>query len=1088
MNRIYLNALKISCLLLWSISAKAVVDPPFNPPTGSNAAGGSALIEFDWQKNWGSIHMNSYADGLRDPGSPVNNNGQVPCASGGFCADMKRPASDGLGATNMPGHSGQIANGIKYDIKNSVLNCMSKLLPNWAYNHAPGYGRGYVCGVNGVPQMGPQNISSDYTASVRWMSYAPLWDRRSNDERTETSGGPGCQQQISNYCGNPLNGTDIRDVHACVKQSQAPEVGGLHPTTHVFSPEEVADLGGRGAIMPSKYYYFDKIIQKGNWVRNALSLPSDGVYSDESSHSAVCVSDNTSYGNIQHADKNKTTCQNDNDPDTLLSSCDGNSNPVDAQKCSCKTQSVTITQVSNPCTKYDYREVTQHRPGFSTDLNDKLPTAPIIATVDTNNAQLARIKSRYFSNVEPTNNNFNKFVIMDPSEFFDMKMYVSGGKYDSGYNQFSAPGVPATVDSCPVLGLNNGYGGICDPEPESATHSNAGCNLAIYGVGPETTFSDALGNSFNYNNYPVKWSGYVKKWAVISRAQYAQNIEKRIKQGRNIYLSANPKLGETNDNPILMLTRAKDYCDNVERSSNPEATDAAGTPLPPDMECIQYLQLQETSGVKISSAGYLFMNLYSPEEIHTISAPVGYTMMYTHERNPDTGAVIKDKPIPGTGSNKYVAGTMTGTGTIFASFKDAANPKTIFQVRGSGNKIVNIPAVRNLDYLKPLALHPITKRQIAGKVYSTHKTATGAQQLTPGEYLDPSTAAGQARGAGLILEPGSVSSIKTEENLNFGNSAISSRCAMISYRPPVSDKDVAQNVFIPTNSDEEFQAFVSAGMRNETGTNISLRPCEATFESNVDTAKRALSNPVQGASTWNGMINCDSLVAKPACNQAKLITGQRFCQLENGLIDNCSACSGSEDPDKINFTDALVHGEVMANPSINKNNRCYFSAACFNNNAGGCPSAGTAGGHVFCLAPETQITMADGSMKEIKSIKAGDQVLSFDTKFSKDGTLTKKKVKATAITKNQEIIKIDDLRITPLHKIVLSTGRAVMAKDVKVGDKILKSDGLVTTVMNVQAEQEPITVYNLVLENDNYGYVANGIRVLSYPKVKGMEN
>ena len=77
--------------------------------------------------------------------------------------------------------------------------------------------------------------------------------------------------------------------------------------------------------------------------------------------------------------------------------------------------------------------------------------------------------------------------------------------------------------------------------------------------------------------------------------------------------------------------------------------------------------------------------------------------------------------------------------------------------------------------------------------------------------------------------------------------------------------------------------------------------------------------------------------------------------------------------------------------------------------------------------------------------------------------------------------------ITPLHKIVLANGRAVAAKDIKVGDKILKADGLMETVKSVKTDLAPITVYNLVLENGSDGYIANGVKVMSYPIPKGMD-
>ena len=81
--------------------------------------------------------------------------------------------------------------------------------------------------------------------------------------------------------------------------------------------------------------------------------------------------------------------------------------------------------------------------------------------------------------------------------------------YDALFRKFDGNGNVATYDSCPVLGIRNGYSGICDPT------NNAGCNIPIYKVGAQTTFTGTNGQSFTYNDYPIVWSGYAKKWAII---------------------------------------------------------------------------------------------------------------------------------------------------------------------------------------------------------------------------------------------------------------------------------------------------------------------------------------------------------------------------------------------------------------------------------------------------------------------------------------------------------------------------------------------------------------------------------------------
>jgi hypothetical protein len=166
--------------------ADELIGPDYYPP---NATGAS---EFDWQDQWGSIHMNSLADGLLDPGAPASKNSTIPC-KGALCDTMKTNSV-------IPGGS-DIDNGIKYDIKNSLLNCMSKPVPNWALlpGRSTAYANGNVCtaGHNMKP-LDPADSAVEHH-NLRTMIYLPLWDRRSNDARAEDQGQPvGCQQQIAN--------------------------------------------------------------------------------------------------------------------------------------------------------------------------------------------------------------------------------------------------------------------------------------------------------------------------------------------------------------------------------------------------------------------------------------------------------------------------------------------------------------------------------------------------------------------------------------------------------------------------------------------------------------------------------------------------------------------------------------------------------------------------------------------------------------------------------------------------------------------------------------------------------------------------
>jgi hypothetical protein len=102
----------------------------------------------------------------------------------------------------------------------------------------------------------------------------------------------------------------------------------------------------------------------------------------------------------------------------------------------------------------------------------------------------------------------NTFVVMDPKEFFDVRLYAFGGEHDVAYEQqpssvaincvtnilptmIDPSGSVETFNTCPVLGPTNGYGGICDPT------GKAGCNIPVYGQGNDTAFTDSQSNQYS---------------------------------------------------------------------------------------------------------------------------------------------------------------------------------------------------------------------------------------------------------------------------------------------------------------------------------------------------------------------------------------------------------------------------------------------------------------------------------------------------------------------------------------------------------------------------------------------------------------
>lgn len=863
-----------SISIMFAVIISLIASPLFaqNAPSFSS----NLATSFDWQKTWGSIHINSYADNLNDPGIPSTSNGVVSCPAG----------ANQCGANGIA--SGSIVHGIKYDIKNSVVNCMSVQTPNCAANNggcpnpAPPYDRGgftdAICSmgqgthgnVGGVPLHDPYSLV-----------YMPIYDARSNDDAFL-----GVQQLITNNC--------IRDIH-----SEDEGLGALTPISHVFSADEKdgwiidKDKKGmaKGAQLPDQYYFYKNKADDA-WV----------------------------YSNIMPKDK-----------DVVAGS---------------------------------------------------------LKTVDNYSNELARIKSYTLKNTADS----DSFIIIDPSQFFDLR-------------QYSYAGSPAPYENCPVLGLKM-YDGVCDPT------GVAGCNLPVYGVGPKTTFTGQNGKEFSTNNFPIVWSGYVTKWAYITPDQYLAQVKNRTNvDGQQLYMQP------INSNPILMVQRAASYCTFEEMTSDPSKGQT-------DLPCIQYLQY--TTDGSHALAGK-FVDMYNPtNDAGTTNNAAAYVVKHDYHINSD-------------GS---LGDAVMGPSGKPLSFFDTA---TTFSYKGKTTTAVEPSRTVTANDGK---IHP-------GKI--------------------------QGKGAGIEFTNGTTIAVQLDnQSVKFGGKDVN--CIEFSNGPvpysraPVgagSSANATKDLFIPTNTVVEYQSFVDSVVAGISGLNVTASPCSVRYKSY--TADSNQSNP-NGTQTWFGTTSCTQIAA-PSCNQVTTISAQRYCQRSTGFLGSCDDCAD------VNDTDGKLDpgpGGMIATYNVpdknGKTNTCYFKAYCYSLNA--CPGLKT-GGHVFCLSADTKIMMADGTQKDIVNIKAGDEVMAFDAKHSK-GMLRKSKVRATAITKDQKLIQIDDLKITPLHKVVLANGRAVMAKDIKVGDSILKASGLFEVVKKIEKDLPATTVYNLALE-DADGYIANGLRVLQYP-------
>lgn len=1025
---------------------------------------GNLVEEFDWQEEWGSIHMNTFTDGLRDPGEPGSGPDSIaPCSQGVICSDSQ--VTDAVGT--MPPSSidaNVVFNGIKFDFKNSFLNCASRPSPNFPSGNG-GWDHPFskfVCNVADSAIPAPDYTSSDERFGKATLIYSPLYDPRSNDERANGKDrtGAGCIQQIANSC--------INDIHECALHDKTdPNPAYYYPTSHVFRPKEIAQLTATGMVdnkLPEVYYEYTKSDDS-----KALSATKDNYPDQKSGTTAV--------------------------------------------------------------------------------------------EIRTYNNKLAKIKTYRIESLGSIRPDVTGFIIADPSNFFNLRHYMAGGSMNAGFGahgrmgqdqeaakgaMFDGNGYPLTYDTCPIIGIG-GYGGICDPKPFD--HEQwAGCNLPVYGIGPEATITHTDGKTYTDRHNPVIWSGYVKKWAWLSVREYLQNVAGRRGANGGILYAGQTDEGvdadsaDLNDSPILMAERAPEYCDNRERYK-----DRVRPAEQPDLPCIHYYQYQELE-LPDGSTKWSFINLFQPQFDGGFDTRYGYGYLnlfheveYKVEKEDGTFETKKEPYIydkfnmlgngekqlmpiscneglpaaqhgtcydsgSGAGDRDYVDETMMADMGLDYGFDSTKDYVTFMDAKMAVRNTYKFDEFGDLTETvagTPVEFSEYCERGQPGCTNPAPQNKKGKDSI--GNYIkdgDASSGTFLRLPAAKVLAVRMPDPAKDEENANeSGEERISTRCAIAMNK---NMNPEASPYFVPTNSQAELDAFVNGSVSD-----IEFRNCKAeylTYEKSPEAAIVAADadgKGPNGTKSWFGQVKCSQLTTQPTCNNTKIITAERFCILEDGKLGDCEECMeamnaaiddgniisslGGDGQDDLLRLPAQMNddigGIVLASAS-----QCFFSALCTVQNGAGCPSAATSGGHVFCLSADTKIDMADGSKKQISDIKNGEQVMAFTSKGSKS-ELIKAKVVATTVTRDQDYLKVSirtktgmykTLNITPEHKMILPNGRAIMAQELKRGVSVLDSEGRLVVVTSVEEAKDRIDVHNLILEDGAEGYIAEGIRVQSY--------
>lgn len=126
-----------------------------------------------------------------------------------------------------------------------------------------------------------------------------------------------------------------------------------------------------------------------------------------------------------------------------------------------------------------------------------------------------------------------------------------------------------------------------------------------------------------------------------------------------------------------------------------------------------------------------------------------------------------------------------------------------------------------------------------------------------------------------------------------------------------------------------------------------------------------------------------------------------------------------------------------------------------------------------CFDGETQITMANGTTKAIRDVKAGDTVLTRSQNDSKPVAGTVLRTHSAQVA--GYLIINEHLKVTENH-ILNVNGEWQEAGSIKIGDELLGKDGKPVRVTSLEWQAGKFTVYNLEIER-YHTYFADGVWV-----------
>ena len=135
-----------------------------------------------------------------------------------------------------------------------------------------------------------------------------------------------------------------------------------------------------------------------------------------------------------------------------------------------------------------------------------------------------------------------------------------------------------------------------------------------------------------------------------------------------------------------------------------------------------------------------------------------------------------------------------------------------------------------------------------------------------------------------------------------------------------------------------------------------------------------------------------------------------------------------------------------------------------------------------CFPAGTKITMADGSVKNIEDIKAGDKLLTINEHTQEQ---SQGRVGDVLIKKDRLLFefKLEDggvIKSTSHHRYYVKDKSWITAQDIEVGDVLVRSNGDDVKVESIEQHEGEFEVFHIIDVKDNHTYYAEDILVHNY--------